>query len=160
VTEGLSRREWLVAAGGLAALVPARRAAAADYASAAEALSSIEGFEAAVHGLLQRLHLAIPAARRMVESFRRDRERHREHRARVRRRLGLAAPAATAPAESAEAPLSALREAQSALVYAHAEALPTLHDSVSVGLLMADMVDLARHLTVIDLWIEAEAARG
>jgi hypothetical protein len=58
------------------------------------------------------------------------------------------------------APLAALREAQSALVYAHAEALPTLDDGVSVGLLLGDLVDLARHLTVIDLWIEAEDARG
>jgi len=131
-----------------------------DYASADDALGAIEGFEADVDRYLLRLHRTVPAARAMIESFRRDRERHRTHRVRVRRRLGLGASATAAASEAREAPLDLVREAQSTLVYAHAEALPTLDDSVSVGLLLGDMVDLARQLTVIDLWIEAEAARG
>jgi len=154
----LSRRELLGGAAALALFAP--RARAADYASASEALAAIEGFEAEVDGYLQRLRSSVPAARAMLDGFRRDRERHHRRRARVRRRLGLP-PAQVAPAgEAGVAPLPALREAQSRLVYAHAEALPTLNDSVSVALLLGDLVDLARHLTVIDLWIEAEDARA
>lgn len=158
MTNPLSRRRLLAGAAALA-LCP-RRARAADYASAAEALAAIEAFEADVDAYLLRLADAVPASRPMVESFQRDRARHRARRARVRRRLGLQAAAAVAPAAAPAAPLSALREAQSALVYAHAEALPALNDSVAAGLLLGDLVDLARHLTVIDLWIEAEAERA
>ncbi len=160
MTRGLSRRELLGAAAAATALAGARRASAADYASAGEALSAIEAFEAEVDGQLRRLQRVQPAARRMLDSFGRDRERHRAHRARVRRRLGLADAGPPAVSEAATAPLPDVRAAQSALVYAHAEALPTLGDVVSVGLLMADLVDLARHLTLLDLWIEAEAARA
>lgn len=156
-----SRREALGALAAILALSGARRAGAADYASAQEALAAIEGFERDVDACLRRLQRSIPGARRMCESFARDRERHRTRRARVRSRLGLA-PAGAAPdvPEAPQAPLAMVREAQSALVYAHAEALPTLQDGISVGLLMGDMVDLARQLTVIDLWIEAEEARA
>jgi len=132
----------------------------ADYASADEALAAIEGLEAEVERFLLRLERTAASSRPLVASFRRDRDRHRSHRARVRRRLGLPSSETAAASEAPDAALPALREAQSALVYAHAEALPALGDAVSVSLLLEDMVDLARHLTVIDLWIESEAARG
>jgi hypothetical protein len=160
VTRRLSRRGLLGAAAALIAVGGARRAHAADYTSAIEALSAVEGFEAEVERYWLRLHRIVPGSRPMLESFGRDRERHRAHRARVRRRLGLGPSASPAASEAPAAPLAAVREAQSALVYAHAEALPTLNDAVSVGLLIGDMVDLARHLTLVDLWIEAEATRA
>lgn len=160
MSEAVSRRQ-LLAALALLACSHAGRARAAEYASAKDALEAIEGFEVVVDRYLLRLHRMVPASRAMIESFRRDRERHRSHRERVRRRLGLGyAAIAAASGEAPAAPLDVVREAQSALVYAHAETLPTLDDSVSVGLLMSDMADLARQLTLIDLWIEAEAARG
>lgn len=161
MSQPLSRRRALgLGAATLLVGVVSRPAAAADYTSAAEALDAIEGFEVEVARHFLRLRRTVPAARVMIDSFRRDHERHRRHRERVRRRLGLALSAAAAASEAAASPLDAVREAQAALVYAHAEGLPAVGDQVSVGLLLGDLVDLARHLTVIDLWIEAEAARG
>lgn len=154
----ISRRSVLVASLGAAAA--AQPALGADYASAADALAAIESFEADVERFFLRLTRTLPASRAMIASFRRDRERHREHRERVRRRLGVPWSETVAASEAPSAALPELREAQSALVYAHAEALPALGDAIAASLLLADMVDLARHLTVIDLWIEAEASRG
>lgn len=138
----------------------AQSARGADYASAAEALAAIEGFEADVERFFLRLTRVVPASRLMIASFRRDRDRHRRHRDRIRRRLGVPWSDTAAASEAPSGSLSELREAQSTLVYAHAEALPALGDSIAVSLLLADMVDVARQLTVIDLWIEAEEARG
>jgi hypothetical protein len=157
----VSRRALLGASlGTTVSTALARPALGADYASAAEALAAIDGLEADVERFLLRLERSVPAARAMAASFRRDRDRHRGHRARVRRRLGLPSSETAAAAEAPAAPLPALRDAQSALVYAHAEALPALGDAIAVSLLLGDLVDLARHLTVIDLWIESEEARG
>ncbi len=161
MTACLSRRTalrtalWALALGALP-----RRARATDYATAADALDAIEGFEAEVERFYLRLDRSVPASRTMIASFRRDREQHRRHRDRVRRRLGLPRSETAAASEAATGALPELREALSALVYAHAEALPALGDAIAVSLLLADLVDLARHLAVVDLWIEAEAARA
>jgi hypothetical protein len=161
VSRRISRRGLLgTSLGTLASLALPRSARGTDYASADEALAAIEGLEADVERFFLRLQRTLPRARAMIASFGRDRERHRRDRARVRRRLGLPWSETAAASEAAEASLQALRDAQSALVYAHAEALPAIGDAVGVGLLLGDLVDLARHLTVIDLWIETEAARG
>lgn len=160
MTGRLSRRDLLRGAAALVALAGGQPAGAAEYASAADALAAIAGFETDVDRYLLRLHRTVPTARRMIDSFRRDRARHQADRARVARRLGLAHAASVAASEAATAPLDAVREAQAALVYAHAEALPTLGGAPAVGILMGNMIDLARHLTLLDLWIEAEAARG
>ncbi len=156
----VSRRAVLGASLGAATAAFVQPARGADYATADEALTAIEGFEADVDRLLLRLERTVPASRVVIASFRGDRARHRSHRERIRRRLGLRWSRTAAASEAPSAALSALREAQSALVYAHAEALPALGDAIAVSLLLADLVDLARHLTVIDLWIEAEASRG
>jgi hypothetical protein len=69
------------------------------------------------------------------------------------------AAAIAAPA-SGETPdrlsLAPLREVQQALVHAHAEGLPALGDPFVVDRLARHMVELARHLAVIDLWRDAE----
>jgi hypothetical protein len=78
-------------------------------------------------------------------------------RARLRRRLGLPAYSAPPAAAPAAADLDGLRAAQEALVYAHAEGLPTVGDPFVVDALARHMVDLSRHLTVTQMWIEAEA---
>ncbi len=131
-----------------------------DYAGAAEVFATIDVLEAEVSQRLRALSEALPSARPFATSLLRDQERHRAGRARLRKRLGL--PGADVPRKPAADPVSlgALRTAQEALVHAHAEGLPAIGDEIAVDALARAMVDLSRHLTVIDLWIEAEEARG
>lgn len=156
----LDRRSLLKAA----ALAPlacwARRAGATDYASAADALAAIDGFETVVAARLRRIASVAPQARALVASFLADHERHRAERARVRRRLRLAPAPALGESASGDASLDALRAQQEALVYAHAEGMPALGDALAVDALSQHMIDLSRQLTVLDLWIEAEGDRG
>lgn len=158
----LERRTLLkaVALAPLALAVPASRAEAADYASAAEVFDAIDGFEADAASRLRRILKERGGARAFVLSALADHERHRAVRARHRHRLGLAASGIRSISEAADASLDGLRAAQEALVYAHAEGFPALGDSLAVHDLMANMVDLARHLTILDLWLEKEQARG
>jgi hypothetical protein len=157
----LSRRSLLraaVLAPCAAAWLPAR-AAAADYASAAEALDAVDAMEADVAARLAAISAGLVSARPFVSSVLADQASQRSARGLLRQRLGLAAAAhvATAPA----APdLAGLRAAQEALVYAHAEGLPALGDAHAVRVMALHMVELARQLTVIDLWIEAEEQRA
>jgi hypothetical protein len=135
------------------------RAAAADYASAAEAFDAVDGMEADVAARLAAISSALPSARPFVSSVLADQAKQRGERAGLRRRLGLGE--AHAPTVStAEADLAGLRAAQEALVYAHAEGLPALGDDYAVRVMARHMVELARQLTVIDLWIEAEEHRA
>lgn len=142
----------------LLARVP--RAEAADYASAADALAAIDTLEADVAARLRLIAAGLAQARTLVASFLADHARHRAARARVRRRLRLAPPPPLSEAISDDASLDGLRAQQEALVYAHAEAMPALGDAQAVDAFSKDMIDLARQLTVIDLWLEAEAERG
>jgi hypothetical protein len=131
-----------------------------DYASASEVFAAIEAGEAAVSERLRALSEALASARPFATSVLRDHARHRATRARLRARLGLPA-AAPLPARGRDLlSLAALREAQESLVHVHAEGLPAIDDALAVDALARNMVDLARHLTVIDLWIEAEQSRG
>lgn len=156
-------RRTLLRASGLApllALLPRREASAAEYSSAAEALDAVDRLEADVAVRLRALSDELPPVRPFVGSVLADQERQRGERARVRRRLGLPPAASQQPTAPPERDLASLRKAQEALVYAHAEGLPALDDSWSVRILARHIVELARHLTVIDLWIEAEEQRG
>jgi hypothetical protein len=131
-----------------------------DYANPAQVLEAIEPLEAEVSQRLRALSEALASARPFVTSVLRDHDRHRASRERLRKRFGL--PAATAARADAQdlLSLSALRTAQEALVHAHAEGLNALGDAFAVDTLARHMVDLSRHLTVIDLWIETEDSRG
>jgi hypothetical protein len=142
----------------LAALAP--RAESKDYADAAEVLQAIDRLEADVATRLRAIAQALPSARSFAGSCLADHDRHRRRRAGIRARLRLSPPAPGGSEVTSPLSLDALRKAQDALVYAHAEGLPTLADRGAVDVLARDMVDLARHLTVIDLWIEGGAARG
>jgi hypothetical protein len=157
----LDRRSLLkaVAAAPLALALPPR-VEAADYASAGEVMDAIDGFEADAAARLRRIARERGGARAFVQSVLADHERHRAVRARHRRRLGLPASRVTTIPEAEDPSLEGARAAQEALVYAHAEGFPALGDALAVHDLMADMVDLARHLTVLDLWLEKEQARG
>lgn len=143
----------------LGAVALPSRLGATEYATAAEALGAVDRLEADVAARLAAIAKAVPAARPFTASVLADHERHRAARARVRRRLGLP-PGSAGPAKPADpTSLGGLRAAQESLVYAHAEGLPALGDPLAVDTLARNLVDLSRHLTVIDLWIEAESAR-
>ena len=148
----------LIALSPAAAWLPAAaRLEATDYAGSREVLDAIDAFEVDVASRLEALEVAVPAARAFVESLSRDHLRHREDRRTLRRRLGLE-PAPSPPDAAAEdVDLAGLRAAQEALVFAHAEGLPAMGDPAAVDTLARHMVDLSRHLTVIDLWIEGES---
>jgi hypothetical protein len=157
----IDRREWLAALAGAPVLaLLARPASATDYASAGELLDAVDRLEAGVAGRLRAIAAAHAPARPLARSFLAGHARHRSVRARVRRRLGLEAVPAPGEAVSDDRGLQALRDAQEALVYAHAEGLPALGDALAVELLARNMVELSRQLTVLDLWLEAEAERG
>jgi hypothetical protein len=149
------RRSLLKALAVAPAAALAPRAAATDYASAAEVFTAIDRLEADVAERLRAIVARVAQARAFVASVLADHERHRTLRARLRARLGLPV-AAPAPAGAPHADLGALRSAQQELVHAHAEGLGVLGDALAVDGLARNMVDLARHLTVIDLWLEGE----
>jgi hypothetical protein len=133
---------------------------ATDYASATEVLDTIDRLEADVAGRLQAIARAVGGALAFAESVGADHARHRAGRDMLRRRLALGVASAPAPATKPDLSLAALREAQQQLVHAHAEGLPAIGDAGGVDLLARHLVDDSRHLTVIDLWIEAEEERG
>jgi hypothetical protein len=130
-------------------------ALATDYTSAAEVLETIDRLQADVEGRLRGLVASRADAAALVASLRADHQRHARERARLRRRLGLTAPGVAPPGAPSPVGLAGLREAQQALVYAHAEGLPALADARAVDVLADHMVDLSRHLTIVDLWREA-----
>jgi hypothetical protein len=96
-----------------------------------------------------------------ADSVRADHAKFARGRDALRRRLAISpapAPDQTAPGDATSLP--ALRAAQEALVHAHAEGLPALRDPYAVDVLAGHMVELSRHLTVIELWLEGEEDRG
>jgi hypothetical protein len=127
-----------------------------DYTSAAQVFAAITALESEVDARLDALVLARPSASGFVASVRDVRRRHERERERLRRRLRVPPREATPRAEPDPADLRGLREAQQALVHAHAEGLPALGDREAVDRLADHMVVLAGQLTVIDLWLEAE----
>jgi hypothetical protein len=133
---------------------------AADYASPGEVFPLIDALEAEVGQRLRALSEAMPAARALARSLLRDHERQRADREKLRARLGLP-PGGPVRAQASDLlSLPALRRSQEALVHAHAEGLPAIGDPIAVDRLAHHMVELSRHLAVIDLWIEAEESRG
>ena len=140
------------------AVLAARSGWARDYSSAAEVFDAIDGLEADVAARLRGFQRSVPSSRGFVASVTADHARHRAARAGFRRRLGLTPSSApSGGASAAEPDLEGLRAAQEALVYAHAEGLPALGDPFVVDALAHHMVDLSRHLTVTQLWIETES---
>jgi hypothetical protein len=135
-------------------------ASTGNYTSAAEVFAAVEGLEHDVDARLQAIAAVMPRAGAFGSSVRRDRERHRRERDELRRRLGLGPAPQPPPPPEADASLAGLRQTQQELVHAHAEGLPALGDARAVDRLAAHMVDLARQLTVIDLWLELEDQDG
>jgi hypothetical protein len=154
-----SGRRALLKAGVLAPLAALRAGAvfARDYSSEAEVFDAIDGLEADVAARLRAFQRSVRSSRPLVASVTADHARHRAARERLRRRLGLPAGTRAPGADAAEPDLEGLRAALEALVYAHAEGLPAVADPFVVQSLARNMVDLSRHLTVIQLWIESES---
>ena len=154
---GIGRRA-LLRATALLVIAP-RLAQARDYTSAGEVLDTIDGLAGDVESALSAIVTAVPGAERFAASVRADHARERADRDAIRARRRLAAaPAARTP--SAATSLDALRTLQQELVHAHAEGLPALDDAAAVQVLARHLVEAARRLTVIDLWIELEAERA
>jgi hypothetical protein len=152
----MKRRALFQAMAAAPAALLASRLEAVDYALPAEVFGAIDPLEAEVGLRLRALSDAMPAARAFAASLLRDQERQHSERDRLRGRLRLP-PAGPVRAEARDLlSLPALRTAQQALVHAHAEGLPAIGDPLVVDRLARHMVELSRHLAVIDLWIEAE----
>jgi hypothetical protein len=156
----MSSRRRLLKSALLAPLAALARPAAADYASAVEVFDAVDRLEADVRAWLGALAKALPACGAFATSLSKDYARHRERRAALRRRLRLPAGAPLPSPAAGDATLAGLRAAVESLVYAHVEGLPALGDDRAVDVMAHHMVDLSRHLTIVDLWIEQEQARG
>jgi hypothetical protein len=128
---------------------------ARDYASADEVFAEIDRLEAELDARLSALAAAFPAAASFARSVRADHERHRRARAALRRRLRLP-PALPSLAPASTASVDALRAIAQDLVHAHAEGLPAVRDTDAVDMLSRHMVDDARHLAVLQMWVETE----
>ena len=155
----ISRRAALKAAIAAALASLATRADARDYASAGEVLAEIDRLEAELDARLSGLAVAFPAAASFAHSVRADHVRHRRARAALRRRLRLTLAAPTL-APAAIASVDAMRAIAQDLVHAHAEGLPALRDAEAVDTLARHMVDDARHLAVLQMWMETEQPGG
>jgi len=156
----MKRRALLRALAAAPAALAAAGARAADYASASEVFPAIDALEAEVGQRLRALSEAMPAARPLARSLLRDHERQRADREKLRARLGLPAGASLRARASDLLSLRALRASQEALVHAHAEGLPAIGNPIAIDRLARHMVELSRHLAVIDLWLEAEESGG
>jgi len=150
-----SRRAVLGTMIGAPLLALAARADARDYASAGEVFSEIDRLEAALDQRLSRLAAMFPAAASFAGSVRADHERHRRTRAALRGRLRVT-ETLPLPGPAGSASVDALRRIAQDLVYAHAEGLPALKDAQAVDTLARHMVDDARHLAVLQMWMETE----
>jgi hypothetical protein len=158
-----SRRRVLraLAAGPISVLLPLPQLKASEYPSPADVFNTIDRLEADVASRLDAIVQERRTARPFVASVAADRARHRAVRASWRERLQL--PRASESQAQPDAPdsLKGLRGAQKALVYAYVDGLPSfLAHPRAVHALGKNMADLARQLTVIDLWIEGQDSNG
>ena len=161
---GMERREWLRGSAALAAAALVLRGSrgsvhAKDYASRLEALDELDRLAAVCGMRLGTVRRSRAGADALVARFLGALQRHRSAREDVRRRFSL--PGGKDPASEVgevEADLRALRQSLDDLMIAYAESLPVFGDSSVVSRLAADMVEVSKLRTVIDLWVESEAA--
>lgn len=159
-----SRRE-LLSRGGLtfaaASLLSgvAPYAQAKDYTSRREALDELDRLAINCGMRLGVVRRARPSADLLASRFLTTLEKHRERRDDVRRRFAL--PRGVDPGRQlaeVDAELSGLRQSLDDLMIGYAESLPVFGDSKVVSRLAIDMVEVSRLRTVVDLWVETEAA--
>ena len=124
-----------------------------------EALDALDRLAAGCGMRLGVVRRSRAAADVLVSRFLAALGRHRATREDVRRRFAL--PAGADPGSQSgevDADLPALRQSLDDLMIAYAESLPAFGDSTVVSRLAADMVEVSRLRTVIDLWVTAEEA--
>lgn len=137
----------------------AGEAEARDYVSRREALDHLDRLAAQCGMRLGRLRSERASAGLLTTRFLNDLQRYQANRDDVRRRFGLSAGLDPASQMGeVDADLTGLRQALDDLMIAYAESLPVFGDARVVSRLAVDMVDVSRLRTVIDLWVEAEAA--
>lgn len=158
-----TRRDLLGGGAALAvtvALASARGVAEAkDYTSRGEALDELDRLAAVCGMRLGTVGRSRAGADALVSRFLGALARHRVTRQDLRRRFSL--PGGADPASQAgevDADLGGLRQSLDDLMVAYAESLPVFGDASAVSRLAADMVEVSKLRTVIDLWVEAEAA--
>ena len=157
----IARRAALKAVLAAPLVALAARADARDYTSAGEVLGEIERLESDLDVRLAGLAASFPAAGSFAASVRADHEKHRRNRAALRRRLRLAdAAPISGPGPSGRASVDGLRALAQDLVYVYAEGLPAIKDAQAVDILARHMVDDARHLAVLQMWMETEQPGG
>lgn len=159
-----TRRELIARGAGLAATAvllgaAGRSVRAKDYGSRREALDELDRLASECGLRLEAVRRSRSSADVLVSRFLGALERHRATREDVRRRFSLPAGADPgSPAGELDADLAALRQSLDDLMVAYAESLPVFGDSTAVSRLAADMVEVSRLRTVIDLWVTAEEA--
>jgi hypothetical protein len=152
------RRRALLEALAAAVLASPASARAREYAFPSEVFDEIDRLATEVDARLGALAAAVPGADAFARSVASRHAAHRRERDAMRARLG-AGFARPGPAPSVTTDLAELRTALQDLVHAHAEGLPALGNPEAVDLLARHMVERAAQLTVVDLWIDAEASR-
>jgi len=132
---------------------------AKDYATPREALDELDRLAALCGMRLGAVRTSRAGADTLVGRFLGALRRHHATREGVRRRFSL--PAGIDPGSQVgevDGDLTGLRQSLDDLMVAHAETLPVFGDPVTVSRLAVDMVEVSKLRTVIDLWVEAEAA--
>ena len=114
---------------------------------------------AIVEALLEQLRKDSVPFRKGASQVLADLRRCRQNRIAIHHLLGIL-PGATESPKPPATGLRALRAGIQDLVYAHAEGIPVLGNSQAVTMLVPDLLDVARHLAVVDLWIEGEGKNG
>lgn len=161
---GTTRRDLLGHGATLAAAAmimggAGRSVQAKDYGSRREALDELDRLASVCGMRLGAVRRSRGSAEVLVSRFLGALERHRATREEVRRRFSLPAGADPgSPAGEVDADLPSLRQSLDDLMIAYAESLPVFGDSTVVSRLAADMVEVSRLRTVIDLWVTAEEA--
>lgn len=153
----LSRRSLLAALPLLSAA--ANPVQAKDYGSPQEALDEMDRLAGICGMRLGALRRSRASADLLVSRFLRALQKHRDTREATRHKFGL--PKGADPASQlgdVDGALAGLQKALDDLMSAYGESLPVFGDAMTVSRLAVDMVDVSRLRTVIDLWIDSEAA--
>jgi len=130
---------------------------AKDYASRHEALDALDRLAAACGMRLGAVRRSRAGAGVLADRLLTALQKHRTTREDVRRRFSLS-PGADPGSQvgGVDADLASLRQSLDDLMIAYAESLPVFGDSSVVSRLAADMVEVSKLRTVIDLWVTAE----
>jgi hypothetical protein len=130
-----------------------------NYATPREALDELDRLAAICGRRLGAVRTSRENAVALSDRFQTALRRHRGTREDARRRFALPpGPDPRSQAGDADGDLAGLRQSLDDLMVAYAETLPAFRDARTVSRLAVDMVEVSKLRTVIDLWVEGEAA--